>query len=114
VADIGRKARQEAAHGAKADKPKGTSRSVDYRIREPTAGLLASAMAHAKPVPPALASGAAPARLALTGGRRRQRRSVSRRARRRERKVEKQAAWRPRSDVTGTRSCAFEYAFEPM
>ena len=69
---MGRKARQEAAHGAKADKPKGTSRSVDYRIRERTAALLASAG------------------------------SVSRRARRRERKVEKQATGRLRSDVTRT------------
>ena len=37
MADFGRKARREAAHGAKADKPKDTSRRIDYRIREQTA-----------------------------------------------------------------------------
>jgi len=47
VADIGPQARQEAAHGAKADKPKGTSRLLDYRIREQPAGLLTLAGAEA-------------------------------------------------------------------
>ena len=39
VADVGREARREAAQGAKADKPKGTSRVIDYRIRKHSAEL---------------------------------------------------------------------------